>query len=271
MFTHSYDGLGKDYLKARKGTPGFARCIVNHVNRLVTSPVFLELGIGSGQQTEYLEKELSETSIRGYQIHAFDKSSDQLNVLQQRIRKREISEQVIPKQLDFDVQPLPLETGSIDISYMAHVYHHLSERSRLYWELNRVTGRGGFHFMLGVSLEDLEDHPLNEFFPTKFEYEKRRYLTERQLQELFLSAGFTFEDPVKVQETVDVPIDRDFLNSIETTSQDSTLALIESEDRTAFQKGVEKIRREVEKGEKAGNYRIYRYGGKLRVFQGEKL
>jgi len=54
--THSYEGLGLDYVKARTGIPGFASFIVSHILPDIIDmnlPLnIVELGVGSGQQTE---------------------------------------------------------------------------------------------------------------------------------------------------------------------------------------------------------------------------
>ncbi|MBN2238218.1 MAG: methyltransferase domain-containing protein [Dehalococcoidales bacterium] len=270
--THSYEGLGEHYRKARNGTPRFAQIMISLAFekeiKFERNLNLVELGIGSGQQTEFVEHELINRGITDYHIAAFDNAASQLDVLQQRMQKGEISNNIIPEKLDFDNNPLPVETESIDISYMSHVYHHLSNRKQVFGEIFRITKKGGSFFLLGVVLEDMVNHPLDEFFPEKFEYEKRRYANEDQLEYLFTGAGFTFEKPVRIKETVAVPLDRDFLESIINTSQDSTLTIIREEDPEVFNRGVARVRREVKKGEEVGKYRTYYYGGRLKVFRG---
>ena len=157
-----------------------------------------------------------------------------------RIKKGEISKKMLPEPIDFDETALRLETESVDPSYMAHVYHHLTNKKQVYDELNRITRRGCRHFTLGVTLEDLETHPLNEFFPTKYEYEIRRYSTEVQIREIFSDSGFTYEKPFRIREQFAIPIDGEFLASIENTSQDSALNIMRDEDLPAFQDGLKK-------------------------------
>jgi hypothetical protein len=57
--THSYEGLSRAYFRARKGTPEFAKFMISRAglgkfNERTLSIV--ELGVGSGQQTEFIEK-----------------------------------------------------------------------------------------------------------------------------------------------------------------------------------------------------------------------
>ena len=70
--THSYEGLGLDYMKARTGIPGFASFIVSHVLPdildLSLPLTIIELGVGSGQQTEFVEKELNNNGLIQYKI-----------------------------------------------------------------------------------------------------------------------------------------------------------------------------------------------------------
>jgi hypothetical protein len=132
--THSFEGLGLDYLKARAGIPKFASFIVSRIKADIinfNSPLtIVEFGVGSGQQTEFVEKELNNNGFIQYKILAYDKSYQskptekpgQLNVLEKRVRNGEISGRVIPIHFDFDGIALPVESESVDFSYMAHVF-----------------------------------------------------------------------------------------------------------------------------------------------------
>ena len=279
--THSYEGLGLDYIKARTGIPAFASFVVSHIMPDIVDRnlpfTIVELGIGSGQQTEFVEKELNNKGLMKYKIFAYDKSHQskhtekpaQLNVLEERIQRGEISERVIPMCFDFDGQVLPLETDSVDFSYMAHVLHHLKHKQKVFDEVSRVTRPGGEHFILGVTIEDLEQHPLNEFFPVKYEYDSKRYPTRTLLKRMFESAGFTFEQPFPLGRNYERLIDRAFLASIENTTLDSVLRMIKDNDASGFQQGVLRVKREVERAEKSGNYQIYSTD-MAKVFWGQK-
>lgn len=279
--THSYEGLGLEYLKARKGTPKFAAFMINQagldLNRLSLPFTIVELGIGSGQQTEFVEQELNARGIAEYRIFALDKSyklsSDktpgQFDILKERIKNGEISKRVTPIHFDFDGTILPLKSASVDLAYMAHVFHHLINKEQVLNEVARVTIKHGRHFIFGVTIEDLENHPLDEFFPTKYEYDSRRYPTEEQLKKMFYSAGFTYENPFRIGKDHVSVMDREFLSSIENTTMDSALKMIKDDDQSAFDEGVKKVRREVEHAEKSGTYRTY-FTTVRRVFWGIK-
>ena len=118
--THSYEGLGLDYLQAREGIPRFAEFITSKIRLETTNtklPVtIIELGVGSGQQTKFVEKELISNGLIQCRILAYDKSYQsktgekpgQLNILKERIAKGEISERVVPIYYDFDGHILPI-------------------------------------------------------------------------------------------------------------------------------------------------------------------
>ena len=279
--THSYEGLARKYYRIRRGTPRFAAFIVSHAgfdkNRRNRPLTIVELGVGSGQQTEFVEKYLNAAGFHNYRILACDKSyqSDshygpaQLNLLMDRINKGEISERVVPVQLDFDGFTLPLESASVDLSYMAWVLHHLKDQQGVLNEIARITRKGARHFMYQVTMEDLENHPLDRYFPSKYEYDARRYPTRSQLKRMFESAGFTFEKPYAIKRDDPKLIDRVFLESIENTSFDSALRMIKDDDPLAFAEGVERVRKEVERAEVSGNYRTY-YHNRRKVFWGIK-
>ena len=280
--SHPYAGLGLAYLKARRGSPRFAEFMVSHSGLDENSPKhplsILELGAGSGQQTEFVEKELNTRGITVYRILAYDKSHQlnpndnpgQLDILIDRINRGELSERVIPVHHDFDGTPLPVESESVNLTYMAHVVHHLTNKEMVLNEIARVTRKGNRLFILGVTLDALKNHPLDEFFPTKYEYEIGRYPTETHLKEMFKYAGFTYEKPYRTGRHNVGPIDREFLASIENTTIDSALKIIEREDPSAFKEGVMRVQNEVKKAESSGNYRMYYSAGRLRVFWGIK-
>ena len=259
--THSYEGLSLGYLRARKGTPKFAAFMISHAGfdkSHLSQPLnIVELGVGSGQQTEFVEKQLHAVGISQYRILACDKSSAQVNLLAERIKKGEISDRVIPIQIDFDGTPLPVESESIDLSYMAWVLHHLTNQQDVLNDIARITRKGARHFMYQVTIEDLENHPLDEFFPSKYEYDAQRYPTRSQLKQMFYTAGFTYEKPYAVKRDDPRLIDRAFLESIENTSFDSALRMIKDNEPLAFAEGVGRVRKEVEKAERTGNYRLY--------------
>jgi ubiquinone/menaquinone biosynthesis C-methylase UbiE len=281
--THSYEGLGQKYFKARKGTPQFAAFILSHAGFgeiLSRQPLtIVELGAGSGQQTEFVEKQLLAAGYHRYKILAYDKSFQadknsepaQLNILLDRIKKGEISNRVFPTQLDFDGSPLPLESKSVDLCYMAWVLHHLKNQPEVLKEIARILRRGAGFFMYQVTIEDLENHPLDEFFPAKFAYDKQRYPTRAQLKRMFLEAGLTYENPFVIKAGEDDPriIDRSLLADIENTTLDSVLKMIKDDNPVAFDEGVEHVRKEVEKAERSGNYRRYEHVNRT-IFRGIK-
>ncbi len=271
--THSYKGLSKAYSKARKGTPKFAAFMISraglekiHINRILS---IVELGAGSGQQTEFVEKELQALGITHYKILAYDKSSDQLDLLKERMKAGELSNKVIPLRFDFDGNPLPVESGSIDLVYMAWVLHHLKNQQFVINETARILRKGAMLFMYQVTIEALENHPLDKYFPMKFEYDQTRYPTYTQLKQMLRHAGFTYEKPYAIKKDDPKPIDRAFLEGIENTSFDSALKMIKDNDPLAFTEGVKRVREEVEKAESTGTYHIYSHD-RRKIFWGIK-
>ena len=279
--THSYDGLGLEYKKSRQGIPGFASFVVFSVSlktlRHGLPVTIVELGVGSGQQTEFIEKELESKGIYQYRVLAFDKSYQsypgeqpgQLNILKERIANGELSDKIVPIHYDFDGNILPIKSGSVYFSYMAHVFHHLNHKQEVFDEISRVTLKDGKHFILGVTIEDLENHPLNKYFPMKYKYDSIRYPTIEQLQGFFKSAGFTYEQPFLLGKHFERPVDRSFLESIENTTLDSALHIIKDDDPSGFQKGILSVKKEVEQAEKSGKYKTY-FTDIIKVFWGTK-
>jgi len=195
--THTYHGLGEQYAKIREGSPEFVRFMVEKsglfelAKQLPEQPIYIvEFGVGSGQQTIHLEDELEKSEINNYRILALDKSFNpdsggcQLNILKHRIRHGRISQSVLPVQYDFDGKELPIPSEKIDLSYMPLVLHHLTYKAEIMGEIARISRQGARLFIYGAALEDLKDHPLNEFFP-KYEFDARRCPTYKEIKKLF--------------------------------------------------------------------------------------
>jgi hypothetical protein len=86
---------------------------------------------------------------------------------------------------------------------------------------------------------------------------------------MFHSAGFNYEKPFRIGKDHVNVIDREFLRSIENTTIDSVLEIIRNDDRSAFEEGVKRVKKEVEEAEKSGKYRTY-FTTVRRVFWGIK-
>jgi len=157
--TNSHAGLGTAYLKARKGSPRFVMFMISHVgpdgNHISLPRMIVELGVSSGQQTEFVEKESRTRGVTQYKILAYDKSHrlnpdetpGQLDILTDRTKNGELSKRVIPTDYDFDEASLPVKSASVDLSYMAHVFHHLTKKERVLDEITRITRRDGTFFI----------------------------------------------------------------------------------------------------------------------------
>jgi hypothetical protein len=103
----------------------------------------------------------------------------------------------------------------------------------------------------------------------KYEYDSLRYPTRSQLKQIFESVGFSYKQPFSMGKNYERPIDRTFLASIENTTMDSVLRMIKDNDTQGFQEGVRRVKKEVEKAEKSGNYRTY-FTDIAKVFWGKK-
>ncbi|OGO00949.1 MAG: hypothetical protein A2Y58_02270 [Chloroflexi bacterium RBG_13_51_52] len=239
-------------------------------NQFGSPLTIVELGVGSGQQTEFVEKQLASVGISRFKILAYDKSSDQLVLLKERIKKGEISDKVIPVQYNFDGKPLPVESESVDLIYMAWVLHHLSYQQAVINEIARIVRKGARLFMYQVTVDAMKNHPLDEYFPTKYKYDKKRYPSRSRLKQLFINAGFTFKRPHAIRGDDPKLIDRTFLEGIKNTSFDSVLKIIKDNEPRVFAEGVARVEKEVEQSESTGNYRLYVHN-RRKVFWGIKL
>ena len=267
--THEYEGMGRLYTEARKGTPAFAEFMIKNLGleQAVSSdrPLLLvEFGAGSGQQTKLVEDELKKRGIGYYTLLALDKSYGlspkgeprQLDVLKDRIEAGEITTRVIPFPYDVD-RELPFPSNSTDLAYFAFVIHHLKNRPGFFNEVSRISRNGSRFFSFDAALEDLVGHPLDEFFPEKFEYDSRRYPTREQIKSLFENAGFEYQQRQLILRDSEKPVDDRFLESVMNKTINSVLVMIEKENPIAYQEGVERVMKAVEEGRARGHYRIF--------------
>jgi SAM-dependent methyltransferase len=200
---------------------------------------------------------LDSIGVSQYKILACDKSADQLSLLRDRIKRGEISQKVLPLEIDFDNTSLPLEPDSVDLTYMAWVLHHLTNQTAVLKKIALATRKGARIFMYQVTIEDLENHQLNEYFPMKYEYDKKRYPTLPQLKQMFSNAGFTFETPHVIKKDDPRVFNRALLESVADTTLDSALKMIKDNDPVAFREGLHKLELEVKRCELSGKYRPY--------------
>ena len=79
-----------------------------------------------------------------------------------------------------------------------------------------------------------------------------------------------FRPPPDYKKLGNFIINRQFLTSAENTTLDSAIGIMKDKEPSAFQEGVARVRREVERAEKSGNYQTFYSAGRLRVFWGIK-
>lgn len=283
--THDYLGMGKAYAASRKGSPEFVDFMLNRAQLTKDRDVsIIELGVGTGQQTSYVDEALIAAGI-GFQLLAYDKSFSpsahtqpgQLNILSGRIVGGELSDRIVPVHHDFDGKALIrpnqlvaeaghvygspesslLATGSVDLAYMAIVHHHLSHRPEVFQELGRAVRAGGSVFSFGAVIENLVSHPLNDFFPSKYEFDAERYPTQSEMERLFTQSDFSFESPEVIVRDRDKRVDSAFLQGVEDTTINSALARIRDERNDEFRRGVDQIRDIVSSSEGSGEYQTF--------------
>lgn len=266
--THDYQGMGKLYADARKGTPAFAKFMIENsgLEQAVGRPLHIvEFGVGGGQQTKFVEDELVARGIQNYIILAQDKSfrskpdeaPGQLDILRDRIEAGEISARVVPYPYDVD-RGFLIPSDSIDLSYFAFVIHHLKNRGHFFSEVGRTAKKGARFFSFDAALEDLANHPLDEFFPDKIKYDSLRYPTKDEIRKLFENAGFAYQQRQPILRDDEKPIDEKFLASVQNMTINSVLKMIAENNPIAFAEGVERVKKVVEEGRNTGNYRTFK-------------
>jgi len=282
QFTYSYQNLGEKYAKKRKGTPEFAKFMIEQSKILKSqhNNIIFELGAGSGQQTFYVRNELIKNKI-AFELFAYDKSynlitkTDQLNILSNKIKEKQINN-IFPIKYNFDGKPLlspkPLQreigtvytdiksfelipNNSVSLVFMAFVHHHLKKKQAVLNEIFRVLKKNGTFFIFGASYEDVFKHPLYKYFPKLKEVDRKRYITRKEVENLFKKAGFLYKKEQSILREKNKVIDSLYLESVKSTIINSGLKVIEKKYPKDFRKGIIKLEREI--NELAPNYKSF--------------
>ncbi len=142
------------YDEARALTPGrwqqWQGLLAMHIDRSAVSTV-VDLGCGTGRFTDLLATHFDA------EIIGIDPSGRMLD----QARRKPVVGNVVFRQASADALPLP--DGSVDLTFMSQVYHHLADPSAVARECGRVLRRGG-HACVRNTTRDC-DFVYRHFFP----------------------------------------------------------------------------------------------------------
>jgi ubiquinone/menaquinone biosynthesis C-methylase UbiE len=221
-----YDGIATEYAQHRQVHPKVLQNVLK-TGEVGSACKVLEVGCGTGNYIVTVE------SLVGCLCWGIDPSEQMLS------RARERSEKVRfrlgkAEELDFPA-------GFFDLVFSVDVIHHVGDRSAYFQETWRVLKRGGKMCTVTDSKEIIRRRePLSVYFPESIEIELDRYPRISQLEEFMGRAGFgeivgmTVEFPYQL---ADIQAYRD--------KAFSSLHLI---PEAAFQKGIERMERDLDNG-----------------------
>lgn len=119
---------------------------------------FADVGCGSGFFSIPLIKRAGESSgDKKIKVFALDISEEMLDMFNERL-KQQISDidtaRAEVETLKSDESAIPLESGSINILLMAHVFHEIADKQAYLSEVKRVLKTGGTLFLVDWKKED---------------------------------------------------------------------------------------------------------------------
>jgi len=213
------------YDAARALTPDrsrqWERLLAMHIDQGAISTV-VDLGCGTGRFTELLATHF------GADVIGIDPSGRMLD----QARQKRIAGNVVFQRASADALPLP--DGSVDLTFMSQVYHHLADPSAVARECCRVLREGG-HACLRNTTSDC-DFVYRHFFPLDPLIESD--LPSREdINSLFAATGFA----IAAHQTVSQLVAPDWPSFVENSALrgDSFLARLPEE---AFDRGMAALR-----------------------------
>ncbi len=166
------------YDEARSLTPDrrqqWQGLLAMHIDRRAVSTV-VDLGCGTGRFTDLLATHFDA------EIIGIDPSRRMLD----QARRKPIAGNVAFRQASADALPLP--NGSVDLTFMSQVYHHLADPLAVARECGRVLRRGG-HACVRNTTRDC-DFAYRHFFPLEPLIESD-LPTREDISSVFAAAGF---------------------------------------------------------------------------------
>jgi ubiquinone/menaquinone biosynthesis C-methylase UbiE len=145
-----------------------------HIEQRAISTI-VDLGCGTGRFTGLLATHF------GGEIIGIDPSGRML----EQARRKSFSGNVVFRQVPADA--LPLQDGSVDLTFMSQVYHHLANPVAVARECWRVLRAGGYACIRNTTREC--DFACRHFFPVQSLIESD-LPTREDINSVFASAGF---------------------------------------------------------------------------------
>jgi len=222
-----YDVLAESYARFRhRGGPYIAPLV--ELAQLTCAERILELGAGTGNA--------SAAFLEGHpcRLICVDRS---LGMLRQGQRLGQLT-----APIQADAAHVPLADGSVDLTLGVYMLHHVSDLAAVFRECARVLRRGCAAFVT-ASLDYIERHPMNRYFPSFARIDKARFQTEDDIRAAFHEASFVRLGTRRI-EGPPRPITPDYVQAVSNRFI-STLTLIPEEE---FRAGLARLRADVETG-----------------------
>lgn len=140
--------------------------------------IIADLGGGVGADALYfLEK--------GHSVVILDISEFALEEAKKRAKKKGLEKNLITKQVDFNLNEIPLKNGSCDIAYARISLNYLTAENTtiIFKEIYRILKKGGEAYLTFRSPDDMQEMKFLKTVAT--EYEPNVFIHEDQLRSRF--------------------------------------------------------------------------------------
>ncbi len=220
-----YDQIAETYDNYRGGGGPYLETLVRLAESCCAHRV-LEIGCGTGNNTAAFGEACSCALI------ALEPS---WGMLGKAVAKGVPAHWVLGSAYD-----IPLRDGSVEFIFGCYVLHHLGNLEEAFRECARVLQHGYAAFVT-ASINFIERHPMNRYFPSFAEIDKARFQSEEAIRAALEKAGFAGVDmqPMVAEPR---PIDRYYVERV-ANKFISTYSLIPEDE---FEAGLARLRADIE-------------------------
>ena len=237
-----YNDFAKIYAETRSAFPRITNFLVNELKLLTTHSVIVEIGCGTANYLIEIMNKLPGNIYKG-----FDLSKEMLKIAKSRTDKAEFT--LANADINF-----PYADNSTDAAYLVDVIHHIADYNNFFSECSRILKPESKLIIVTDTHNDFYKRSGTQYFPETLPIELERYPSIAELNQSAFSNSLVLKRTAHTEESFE--IDDDLISKIE-KKRSSSLRLI---PETAFQEGLNRIRKAKLKGEKwLSSYTILKY------------
>lgn len=221
-----YDQLADNYDAHRRGGGPYMAALLSLARDAEATRV-LELGAGTGNNTAAF------LSAFPCDLIALEPSAG--------MTSKAVAKSLLSQWIRGAAEHIPLADASVDLIFGCYFLHYIRDLRTMFQECARVL-RGGAAAFVTASVDFIERHPMNRYFPSFAAVDKGRFQSEDEIRDALIGVGFrdVRADPFAGYPR---PIDQEYVNRV-ANKFISTYGLLPPEE---YEAGLERLRTDVAK------------------------